>query len=467
VQTNAKTSKRAARQDFLNTFAAPRPQRWLIAALVPVNRVLCLGGIPGLRRIPGLNRVPGIRGLADVVRVDLPSTDRQRLLAAVSGATTAFITPNHPEFFTDWMLDKEICTRVAPLTANWATHEVVNGMGRLMQRFWLANNLIAQIPGGGGGAAGKAYSVDWAARGHAVLLHPEGQVGWHNDYVGPLFPGVVEMAVATLAQLRAQGIQRDVYIAPIVWKLKFERNEEARLMREMRYVERKLALRVEEHVSLPERVHEAHAMLLQRDATKWNANISLSAPYWIAQARLLTVLSEQLRQRVGALGGSLLSVETGGDSESATKGYRALTNAAERHLRELEPSAEVRDARDLAQELRRILRLRPEMYPGPALTQEQIAECIKRLRNDYCFGALRDNVNRFMPQPAGARVAYVRVPPPLNISQALARDTAPHTPTQEALLTDLRARMQLALNEINRELHARGRFNEYPNPLAG
>jgi len=72
VQANTKANAHSARAGFLGTFVAPRAKRWLISALVPINRVLCLGGIPGLRRLPFLGRVPGIRGLADVVRIDLP-----------------------------------------------------------------------------------------------------------------------------------------------------------------------------------------------------------------------------------------------------------------------------------------------------------------------------------------------------------------------------------------------------------
>lgn len=471
MPSKAQATKRAARANFLTTFAAPRPRRWLIAALVPVNRVLCLGGIPGLRRLPLLGRVPGIRGLADVVRMDLPPDAKARLKSGVNGQTAAFVVPNHPEFFTDWMLDKELCTRVAPMTANWATHAVVNGMGRTMQRFWLANNLIAQIPGSNG-QAGKDYSVCWAAQGHAVLLHPEGQVGWHNDYVGPLFPGVVEMALATVEQLAEENVRREVFIAPVVWKLKFVRDEAARLIREMSYVEAALGLRVDQRFGLGERLHEAYATLLQRDATKWHASISLSEPYWRAQARLLEKLAAHLNQLVVGLGGALpeppaqmpgLQVSP---SEQASQAYRVQLAHADRLLRSLDDAETdaARLLRELIGDMRRILRVRPEMYPRATLTQEQIAENIKRLRNDYCFGSLRDNVNRFIPRPAGSRIAYVRVPQPLNITQAA--QTAQQSPAiVEELLAQLRERMQQALDGINDELHARGAFIEYPNPF--
>ena len=52
----------------------------------------------------------------------------------------------------------------------------------------------------------------------------------------------------------------------------------------------------------------------------------------------------------------------------------------------------------------------PEFAPWPISplparrsTQEGLAEHIKRIRNDYCKGTLRDTLNRFVPQPAGPR----------------------------------------------------------------
>ena len=83
-----------------------------------------------------------------------------------------FVTPNHPEFFTDWMIDKEISARVFLKAAFWATNSVVNGLGRLAQKFWLANNLITQIPGNSETA--RDHSVNGRCKGQGVLLHPEG-----------------------------------------------------------------------------------------------------------------------------------------------------------------------------------------------------------------------------------------------------------------------------------------------------
>ena len=143
-----------------------------------VNRVLMLHGIPLLRDIPLLRRIPGIRGLTDIRRIIVDPAEIDALKQVCDSKNIVFILPNHPEFFTDWMLDKDIISRCAPMTACWATNGIVNGTGNLGQKFWLWNNLIAQIPGNS--TDGKAYSVEWALKGYPVLLHPEGAVGWHS-----------------------------------------------------------------------------------------------------------------------------------------------------------------------------------------------------------------------------------------------------------------------------------------------
>jgi hypothetical protein len=136
----------------IDTFVPPKPNRALIRVMTAVNRVFMLKGIPFLRDLWPVRKVPPFRGLANIRHLDFPAEDEARLKAVCGPGKATFITPNHPEFFTDWMIDKEVIARVSPLAASWATHGVVNGLGRLAQKFWLANNLIAQIPGNGGPA---------------------------------------------------------------------------------------------------------------------------------------------------------------------------------------------------------------------------------------------------------------------------------------------------------------------------
>lgn len=78
-------------------------------------------------------------------RVAVPDADAARLRGAL--AAPFVLCPNHPEFFTHWMLDKWLTSRFAPRTACWADPEVVNGMGRAMRWFWLSNGLVAAVRG--------------------------------------------------------------------------------------------------------------------------------------------------------------------------------------------------------------------------------------------------------------------------------------------------------------------------------
>ena len=50
--------------------------------------------------------------------------------------------------------------------------------------------------------------MNWALQGHGVLLHPEGSVGWHGDYVAPLMSGAAEMAHRGAATVSEKAVGR-------------------------------------------------------------------------------------------------------------------------------------------------------------------------------------------------------------------------------------------------------------------
>lgn len=433
------------RRDRLTTFVPPRPNSWLMQALIPVNRIVCLHGLPALRRVPLLNRLPGARGLCDIVEIELPRTDQDRLLLAVNPSTTAFVAPNHPEVFTDWMLDKELSARVAPRMASWATHEVVNGMGWLAQRLWLMNNLIAQIPGEGG-HAGRSFSVAWALQGNAVLLHPEGGVGWHAHHVGPLHPGVIDMAMEA-AQRSAGEPGRSVYVAPIVWRLRFTRDVTRRLEQEMRYVERRLGVAACPG-DLADRVHHVYRAMLAREAAALHFASNPFDDYFTAQRRLLNDVCERLRALLRPF-----SDELPARVDDSVDETRNLLRPTERWLRAGRVGGNDGDeAARLVKAGRRLLRLPPGLYHDPVWTQEQVAENIKRLRFDYCFGGVRDRVHRLVPMPAGPRVAHIRAAEPLDVGAICkgSDDADPQHGTH--LLERLRQIMQTSLDALYREL---------------
>ncbi len=425
---------------LLNTFVPPRPRPWLIKSLIPVNRWLNLYGIPGLRDLPGLRELPGIRGLCDIRQIHIPAADHQRLQHSLSGQAAVFVTPNHPEFFCDWMLDKEIAARYAPLTANWATHDVVNGMGRWGQRFWLANNLIAQIPGATDAAV--AHSVQLASTGTPVLLHPEGGVHWHADHIHPLFPGAAKMALHTAA-----AGNRPVLIQPVIWKLTFLRDESEALECSMAAAEQQLRLASGAGLALPQRLARLYHAVLDHRCRQ----LGLAAP---AGDDYLARQQQLLQQLLDALAG--FGRFDGTPAQQATQLQAAI--------RQTEKQGQVLDlaTRRRRNELARILRDPLPHYPAH-WQQEQLAECLQRLRCEYlAWGSWRNRLHKLLPQPVGGRCAHIRAPAAIDIRAVLAEAPATDADTLTGMLQQ---RMQHTLDGLNAEIEHQRSVPQYANPF--
>lgn len=403
-----------------------------------------------------------LRGLMKISQIDFPAEDEARFRAHVNADTAAFIAPNHPEFLTDWLLDKELSARHAPLMASWATHDVVNGMGAAMQWFWLSNNLIAQIPGAGG-AAGKEYSTEWALQGHAVLLHPEGSVAWTADRVQPLFGGVADMALEAAQRSSAASPARPVYVVPVVWWYRFTRDVHAALGRELDLVERKLGHRGRRDADPAERVLDLYTAMLERDERQWILPAAPELPFAARQKSMLTALSVRLHAQLDAMGFAALE----SDADDTFAPSRTAVRRADRWLRD--PSSKTAPARNqiraMTKTLRRTMRLDPSWYRSAQLTQEQVAENVKRLRADYCFTGFDDNLHRFVPRPVGPRVAHIRVPQPIDVTARIAPGSAAGVDDADALLAELRQRMQRTLDDLAAQLPAAAGARTYPNPL--
>jgi hypothetical protein len=428
---------------FVDSFVAPRPNMKLIRVMTAINRVFMLKGMPLLRDLPPFSKVPPFRGLANIRHLDFPAEDQARLAAVCGTGKATFIAPNHPEFFTDWMIDKEIIARVSPLAAAWATHGVVNGLGRLAQRFWLANNLIAQIPGNS--APARAHSVAWAIEGHGVLLHPEGAVGWHNNHVAALMPGAVAMGLEALATGRKTNPGFQAWVAPVVWKLAFIGDVEKPLLAECAYVEGRLKIGAGgSRLPLADRVYRIYALLLARDESRLGLTVDSQSRFAERQPVVIAALSLELRR--------LLDAGTSDDPGE-------LLRLARRRLRDrasLDPEA-AKALRSTADSLARVIRIGPFAFAKETVTQEELAEHLKRIRNDYCAGSLRDTLNRFLPQPAGPRRAHIRVPEPLGLHEWAG--------TEDEALAVVRGRMQAALDAINAGLRSEIARPNYPNPF--
>lgn len=414
----------------------PAPNRSLIRALEPVSRAL-------------------LHHLLRVRPVEIPAPDLARLRAAMTPGTAAFLAPLHPEFLTDWLIDKEIAARVSPLMAHWASHEIVNS-GPWAQSFWLANNLIANAPGGGG----REYSVRWALQGHGVLLHPEGTATWHGRRVGPLLPGAVEMAWEATWRARQAGSPRPVLVVPLVWALCFGRDVWRDLAREMRHLERGLALPSGERLAGAARFGALQRAILARsfarfrEPTPSEAALAEGRAFFDAQDRLRDRLLERLEQRHGPGNGEL----------------RRRVHTLRRAIRagaEADPAA-AREEREMLREIERLSAFTRECYGGATISQEEIAESLKRLRAWLLSRTLVDRVHNAIPVAVGRRTAHVRVAEPMRVEAAAVPPEgaeAPDPPT-EALVAALHARMQRELDRLHADLAPSvDRFRQ-PNPFA-
>ena len=115
--------------------------------------------------------------------------------------------------------------------------------------------------------------------------------------------------------------------------------------------------------------------------------------------------------------------------------------------------------KSLSEAIARVRRVGDFAFAGETVTQEELAEHIKRIRNDYCKGTMRDTLNRFLPQPAGPRRAIIRTTEPLAMHEF-------HDTPAEAM-AEIRRRMQAALDRINEELRKGGALRTYSNPFTG
>ena len=403
----------------------PRPWPALIHALGPLNRGLVL---------PYLLRVR---------RLDLPEPDLRRLCAAFRPGTAAFVGPNHPEFMTDWMIDKEISRRVSPLMAHWASYEIVN-LNPSIQWFWLSNNLVANAPGGGG----KAYSVGWALRGHGVLLHPEGTATWHGDHVGDLVPGIVDMAWEAC---RVAGAGNPVLLVPLVWKLHFESDVERGLLREMAHIERALDLPRAGGRAVEERFAGLQWNILMRRAEHFGFPLRRDpgVSFFDRQQAFAEHLMAPLCERYGRVEGNV---------------WRQLF-ALRRAVREREADDPERAARDrrAIREVERLNRCVAEIYDRPTLTQEQVAENLKQIRSSLLIRGWREVLHNLVPRAVAPRVAHIRAPEPIAVHDRFR--PGPAEEPQAALLAEMHDRLATALDRLNHEIAPQVDRWRRPNPL--
>lgn len=377
--------------------------------------------------------------VARVRQIHLPAGDADRLRAA-TGAPFV-LCPNHPEFFTDWMLDKWVTSRFAPQAACWADPGIVNGMGRMMGWLWLSNGLVAAAHGR---ELRKAleYSGECLAHGHGALIHAEGEVNWDNEALGTLRAGAVR-----IAERGAELAGRPAHVVPLTWFIRFREDATPGLQRELAYVESRLGTDAPLLAGPAQRLGRLYHTLIEREARAFDIELG---PRDHGFARRFQRGLAHALERLAEAWPAYRPAPLPAAPEAAVRAWRVAARTLG------DPDSAFRRQVGV---LDRMLRLVPAAVEHPTITQEQVAERIKRLRLDWLRGTTRDSVTRFVPRAAARRDVFVRVCEPVVVEP-----DADHALVLAAMRQRMRAALALAQED---GLQAFGPPVRYPNPFLG
>ena len=244
---------------------------------------------------------------------------------------------------------------------------------------------------------------------------------------------------------KTKAPDKPVRLVPMVWKLAFAEDATAGLLAECGYVERNLKLDGVSGSNPAERVHSIFHRLFDREA------VNAGADGWSYDAPLKTK-----RDQLGAKLASVLELWLG-DSESG-RDPAVVSQLVKRKARDADRKdfPETRTATKQADKLSLILRLGDFAFRNAEITAEQVAEHLKRLRNDWCKGSLRDTINKFIPQPVARRHGQIRILEPVEVRGG--EDPA-------HLMGLVRHAMQAALDGINANLAKQPGRVVWPSPF--
>lgn len=295
-----------------------------------------------------------------------------------------------------------------------------------MQKFWLGNNLIAAVRGDESAKAIE-YSIDWACKGHGVLLHPEGSVNWDNEAVGSLFPGAARMAIEA-ARRHPSG---KAHLAPLAWYLRFHGDVETELQAELDDLAKRLCM------ILP-RGNPAQRLTLMIQALVERVVRSSGLP---ARSPVMQIYDtrERLLEAVQLVAQASVPSTWKLDMPSLMA-MPPLTQAAfvAKRLRETKLDPAVR----AANQLEALVKLDASCLSLSELTQEQIAHRLRRIRQDWVRGKKLDVVARMAPRGLAKRDAHIAVAPRVVVA---AHDTP------EAVSAKVHAALVCALAEAKEQ----------------
>jgi hypothetical protein len=235
-----------------------------------------------------------------------------------------------------------------------------------------------------------------------------------------------------------------------------------RIHREINTIEHELGLACSKGSTVSERFRALHENILtkQMDRFGFASGSVAGLHFFVRQDAFRAHLVADLETRYG--------VEAIGAMERRIGRLERVIAATLKGLRGLESSDRKSIAHDLAavKEAGRLGGFSRDAYNGAMLTQEQIFECLKRIRADLVGRGMRNTLHNFLPTPWGPRIAHIRVPDPILIdAERASAGEAERKAYVVWLIEQAGARMQSALDTINRAIAADVDSFSHANPF--
>jgi hypothetical protein len=147
------------------------------------------------------------------------------------------------------------------------------------------------------------------------------------------------------------------------------------------------------------------------------------------------------------------------EAPRATPGAPCTRRAARERAHEDPERA--RDDRARLREIERLIGFDADLYGGPTLSQEQIAESLKRVRTMIPGGGFREALHATVPVAVAPRDVHVRAPEPIAVEAK-----GDESVVRGEILARLHERLQAAVDRLDAELAPIVDPHRRPNPLA-
>jgi hypothetical protein len=271
-------------------------------------------------------------------------------------------------------------------------------------------------------------------------------VHWTADKVQTIFGGIIEMSLRTSRDFIDSGDPRPVYAVPMLSKYFFLEDVSSALAAEIGQIETRLGFSSDPGSRVEDRFVALQSGILAKQLAAFD---SASAQTRITPQNFFSVQQQFQEELLGRLR-SVYGQRSGNLS--------AQLRAFEKEIKLLRPAKDApqddasarryREETKLVAGIRRLDTFQADVYATESLTQEQIAETLKRTKRDLVNKTGLDGLRNMLPVAVGWRKVILRCGEPINVRQRLEEHRGETKNLSDKLVTEFRQRMQGKLDEL-------------------